>query len=82
MPKKLRVLSLYVPPTIVKMADLLAGENGMYHSRCELFRVAIRDFILQKMEEWKELLKTTHTPLPKGLLSKEIYIQKIYAEEP
>jgi hypothetical protein len=49
---------------------LTEGEEELYHSRCELIRVAVREFLIQELEAGKSFTKISNSkfssvyPLP------------------
>lgn len=63
----MKILTVNLPVTYLKMIDGLVGENALYPSRSELIRVALRDFLLHEMEQAPKFLKQLEpeTPIPK-----------------
>ena len=46
----MKIITVNLKISYIKTIELLVGENGLYPSRCELIRVAIRDFLLKELE--------------------------------
>jgi len=53
----LKIVSANVPESFVDAIKLLVGEGKIYHSRSELIRVALREYILREMGLFKNILK-------------------------
>jgi len=49
------IVTANVPIDYLEMGDKLVGENGLYTSRSELIRYALREFILEKLKMLTEL---------------------------
>lgn len=49
----MKIITINVPVTYLKMIDGLTGENRLYPSRSELIRVAVRDFLMRELEAAK-----------------------------
>jgi len=57
----MKIITVNLPVTYLKMIDGLVGENALYPSRSELVRVAVRDFLIHELESAKSFsnFKTT-----------------------
>lgn len=51
----MRIITINVPPTYLKAINELVGTDGLYPSRSELIRVAVRDFLIHEIDAAKEL---------------------------
>jgi antitoxin ParD1/3/4 len=67
----MRIITVNLPVPYLKAIDALAGEGGLYPSRSELIRVAVREFLIKEMEIAKQSQNTifpsvsfTETPKP------------------
>lgn len=49
----MKIITVNIPETYLKMIDGLVGAKGLYPSRSELIRVAIRDFLIRELESAK-----------------------------
>lgn len=55
----MKIVTVNVPESYITAIKKLVGENGLYPSRSELIRCAVRDFLLkeiklaQNMHKWK-----------------------------
>ncbi|MFX1236314.1 MAG: ribbon-helix-helix domain-containing protein [Promethearchaeota archaeon] len=47
---KTRIVTVNVPESYIEAIKKLVGENGLYPSRSELIRVAVRDFLLKEFK--------------------------------
>jgi len=56
----LKIVTINVPESYVTTMDSLVGKDGLYPSRSELIRVAVREFLIREMKLAKEMLKYTH----------------------
>ena len=46
----MKVITVNLLKNYLKAIELLVGENGLYPSRSELIRVAIRDFLIRELQ--------------------------------
>ena len=51
----MKVVTVNVPETYVEAIEKLIGENGLYPSRSELIRCAVREFLLKELKVAKNL---------------------------
>jgi Arc/MetJ-type ribon-helix-helix transcriptional regulator len=58
----MKIITVNLPVSDIKMIKGLVGENGLYPSRSELIRVAIRDFLVKELDMAKnfESFRTEH----------------------
>jgi antitoxin ParD1/3/4 len=56
----LKIVTVNVPESYIDAIEKLVGENGLYPSRSELIRVAVREFLLREMEMAKNIHKITN----------------------
>jgi len=68
----LRIITVNLPETYLKAIDRLTGKDGLYPSRSELIRVAVRDWIL----------KETQLLTKPSLLPSELIIPKQFVDDP
>lgn len=54
---KIRIITVNLPISYIKAIDSLTGQKGLYPSRSELIRVAIREFLLSELEAAKKFEK-------------------------
>ena len=54
---KLRVLTCNVPEAYVLAMDKLSGDGGIYPSRSELIRVALRSFLIEEIAKIDDFTK-------------------------
>lgn len=53
----MKIITVNLPVKDIKTIKGLVGENGLYPSRSELIRVAIRDFLIKELKLVKEFPK-------------------------
>jgi Arc/MetJ-type ribon-helix-helix transcriptional regulator len=58
----MKIITVNLPVPYIKTIEVLVGENGLYPSRSELIRVAIRDFLLKELEIAKTFPKDVLEP--------------------
>ena len=46
----MKIVTVNVPESYLDSIEKLVGENGLYPSRSELIRVAVRDFLLRELK--------------------------------
>lgn len=55
---KVKIITVNLPVNDIKTIKGLVGENGLYPSRSELIRVAIRDFLVKELHVAKSFFST------------------------
>ena len=45
----MKIVTVNIPESYLDSIEKLVGENGLYPSRSELIRVAVRDFLLREL---------------------------------
>lgn len=75
----MRIITVNLPVTYLKAIDGLIGKKGLYPSRSELMRVAIREFLIRELESaqsskklQKDVAPAAH-PIP--VLDENLFIQ-------
>lgn len=53
----MKIVTVNVPESYLGAINKLIGENGLYPSRSELIRVAVRDFLLRELKMAKNMAK-------------------------
>ncbi|MHA1149848.1 MAG: ribbon-helix-helix domain-containing protein [Promethearchaeota archaeon] len=46
----MKIVTVNVPEAFLEKIDILIGEDGLYPSRSELIRCAVRDFLLKELK--------------------------------
>jgi Arc/MetJ-type ribon-helix-helix transcriptional regulator len=46
----MKIITINVPEAFLKQIETLIGEKGLYPSRSELIRVAIREFLIRELD--------------------------------
>lgn len=65
--KHMRVVTVNLPEQYLKAVDSLLQDPGLFSNRCELIRVAIREFIIREMEVAKQVTDPGPIPEKKSL---------------
>ncbi len=54
---KMKIVTVNIPESYIDSIEKLVGEDGLYPSRSELIRVAVRDFLLRELKMANNLAK-------------------------
>lgn len=57
------IVSANIPVEYLEMGDNLVGKDGLYSSRSELLRYAIREFLLKKLKVLEKIELNQESPL-------------------
>jgi hypothetical protein len=64
----MKIITVNLPISYLGAVDSLIGDNGLYPSRSELVRVAVRDWLIRELEAGKSfsqfLTQRVVTPIP------------------
>jgi len=55
----LKIVTVNIPESYIEAIEKLIGENGLYPSRSELIRCAVREFLLKELKMAKNIVKYT-----------------------
>jgi Arc/MetJ-type ribon-helix-helix transcriptional regulator len=58
----LKIVTVNVPESYIDVIEKLVGENGLYPSRSELIRCAVREFLLHELQMAKSFQKRKNEP--------------------
>ena len=53
----MKIVTVNVPESYIEAIERLIGENGLYPSRSELIRCAVREFLLKELRLAKNMAK-------------------------
>ena len=53
----MKIVTVNIPESYLDSIEKLVGENGLYPSRSELIRVAVRDFLLRELKMANNIAK-------------------------
>ncbi|MFX0137610.1 MAG: ribbon-helix-helix domain-containing protein [Candidatus Hodarchaeota archaeon] len=59
----MKIVTVNIPESYLDSIEKLVGENGLYPSRSELIRVAVRDFLLRELKMANDLAKYKETEI-------------------
>ncbi|MCF2138769.1 MAG: ribbon-helix-helix domain-containing protein [Candidatus Lokiarchaeota archaeon] len=65
-------MTVNLPVSYLKAIDSLTGQEGLYPSRSELIRVAVRDFLIRELETAKSFQKYQQTQVPNKITHKPL----------
>ena len=54
---KLKIVTVNVPESYIEAINKLIGADGLYPSRSELIRVAVREFLIKELKMTKNFMK-------------------------
>lgn len=57
----MKIITINIPQSYIDAINALIGDGGIYPSRSELIRVAIRDFLINELEVCKAFTKLQDT---------------------
>lgn len=65
----MRIITVNLPLSYLKAIDGLVGDEGLYPSRSELIRVAVRDYLIRELESAQSILQyqNQHPVIPSNL---------------
>lgn len=55
----MKIVTVNVPESYIDAINKLIGENGLYPSRSELIRCAVRDFLLKELKAANNIVNLT-----------------------
>ena len=53
----MKIVTVNVPESYIESINKLIGENGLYPSRSELIRVAVREFLIKELKMAEKIVK-------------------------
>ncbi|MFW9865342.1 MAG: CopG family ribbon-helix-helix protein [Promethearchaeota archaeon] len=53
----MKIVTVNIPESYLENIERLIGENGLYPSRSELIRCAVRDFLIKELRRANEMIK-------------------------
>ena len=59
----MKIVTVNVPESYLDSIEKLVGEKGLYPSRSELIRVAVRDFLLRELKMANNMAKYRETEI-------------------
>jgi Arc/MetJ-type ribon-helix-helix transcriptional regulator len=61
----LKIVTVNIPESYLESIKRLIGENGLYPSRSELIRVAVREFLIKELRRANEMIKYKEVEIEK-----------------
>jgi len=75
----LRIVTVNLPVSYLNAIETLTGNDGLYPSRSELIRVAVRNFLIRELESAKSFKKyQEHKAIPTEETSIETKVDENY----
>jgi Arc/MetJ-type ribon-helix-helix transcriptional regulator len=62
---KLKIVTVNIPESYLESIERLIGENGLYPSRSELIRCAVREFLIKELRRANEMIKYKEVEIEK-----------------
>lgn len=59
----MKIVTVNIPESYLDSIGKLVGETGLYPSRSELIRVAVRDFLIRELKMANDLVKYKETEI-------------------
>ncbi len=59
----MKIVTVNIPESYLDSIEKLVGETGLYPSRSELIRVAVRDFLIRELKMANDLVKYKETEI-------------------
>ena len=59
----MKIVTVNIPESFLDSIEKLVGEHGLYPSRSELIRVAVRDFLLRELKMADNMAKYKETEI-------------------
>ena len=53
----MKIVTVNIPEAYLESITRLIGENGLYPSRSELIRCAVRDFLIKELKNANEMIR-------------------------
>jgi Arc/MetJ-type ribon-helix-helix transcriptional regulator len=68
----MKIVTVNVPESYLDAIDKLTGNDGLYPSRSELIRCAVRDFLIKELQMAKKLIQSNkNSDIEEELLDSE-----------
>lgn len=61
----LKIVTVNIPESYLESIERLIGENGLYPSRSELIRCAVREFLIKELRMANEMIKYKEVEIEK-----------------
>ncbi|MHA1518711.1 MAG: ribbon-helix-helix domain-containing protein [Promethearchaeota archaeon] len=75
----MRIITVNLPISYLRAIDSLTGHEGLYPSRSELIRVAVRDFLIRELEAAKSFQKYQQAQISNKIkrpkVDEELFVQ-------
>ncbi|MHA1194528.1 MAG: ribbon-helix-helix domain-containing protein [Promethearchaeota archaeon] len=72
----MKIVTVNVPENYIEAINKLVGEKGIYPSRSELIRCAVRDFLMKELKQAVEISNVNENHIEK--LDEEKYVRIPY----
>ncbi len=76
---ELKIITVNLPVSYLKAIESLTGQEGLYPSRSELIRVAVRSFLIRELDAAKSFEKYQQSfqrqKAPEPVIDDNLYIQ-------
>ena len=71
----MKIVTVNVPKSYIGAIAKLVGENGLYPSRSELIRCAVREFLLKELKMAEQMIKFTESEIKSDNFDEENFVR-------
>jgi len=71
----MKIVTINVPESYITSMKKLVGEHGLYPSRSELIRVAVREFLIKELKMADNMAKHKEAKTPEEVLDPKKYVR-------
>lgn len=73
----MKIITVNLPQSYLKMIDRLTGDEALYPSRSELIRVAVRDFLINELQAAKSFTSYQEQSITQKIPKTEIATEEV-----
>ena len=71
----MKIVTINCPESYIASMKKLVGEHGLYPSRSELIRVAVREFLIKELQMADNMAKYKEVKTPEEVLDPKKYVR-------
>ena len=71
----MKIVTINVPEAYIASMAKLVGEHGLYPSRSELIRVAVREFLIKELKMADKMAKYKEVKAPEEVLDEKQFVR-------
>lgn len=77
----MKIVTVNIPETYIESIERLVGDGGLYPSRSELIRCAVREFLIKELKRADDMLKNMPPKFPELDPKKFVRVPNIKKDE-